>query len=86
MANVLPTRVAFIGDRVWAVQDAAGKLGSGKNSRRFTRILGLLSLTARYDDGVPVVTGPDGTSYPVATGAADAFLASADRQAGPRPA
>ena len=64
------------GDRVWAVQDAAGKLGSGKNSRRFTRVLGLLGLTARYEDLAepPIVTGGDGTDYPVATGAADEFL------------
>jgi uncharacterized protein len=64
------------GDRVWAVQDAAGKLGSGKDSRRFTRILGLLGLTARYEDLAepPIVTGRDGTDYPVATGAADEFL------------
>ncbi len=64
------------GDRLWAVQDAAGKLGSGKNSRRFTRILGLLGLTARYEDLTepPIVTGRDGTDYPVATGAADEFL------------
>lgn len=64
------------GDRVWAVQDAAGKLGSGKGSRRFTRILGLLGLTARYENlaDPPIVTGRDGTDYPVATGAADEFL------------
>lgn len=64
------------GDRVWAVQDAAGKLGSGKNSRRFTRLLGLLGLTARYEDlgEPPIVTGGDGTDYPVATGAADEYL------------
>jgi len=65
-----------LGDRVWVVQDDDGKLGSGKNSRRFTRILGLLGLTSRYDDpaGPPVVIGPDEAEYPVATGAADAFL------------
>lgn len=64
------------GDRVWAVQDAAGKLGSGKNSRRFTRIVGLLGLAARYEDPAepPIVIGGDGTLYPVATGAADALL------------
>jgi len=66
------------GDRRWAVQDAAGKLGSGKNSRRFTRIFGLLGLAARYEDLAepPIVTGGDGTEYPVATGAADEFLRS----------
>jgi len=66
------------GDRVWAVQDAAGKLGSGKNSRRFARVLGLLGLTARYEDVAepPIVTGADSTDYPVATGAADEYLRS----------
>jgi uncharacterized protein YcbX len=65
------------GDRVWAVQDAEGKLGSGKNSRRFTRIPGLLELAARYDDPAapPVVTEADGREHPVATGAADGLLA-----------
>jgi uncharacterized protein YcbX len=65
-----------LGDRVWAVQDGEGKLGSGKNSRRFTRILGLLGLTSRYDDPAdpPVVVGPGGEEYPVATGAADEYL------------
>ena len=66
------------GDRRWAVQDAVGKLGSGKNSRRFTRIFGLLGLAARYEDLAepPIVTGGDGTEYPVGTGAADEFLRS----------
>jgi uncharacterized protein YcbX len=64
------------GDRVWAVQDEDGKLGSGKNSRRFTRIAGLLELAARYDDPAqpPVVTASGGSEHPVATGAADALL------------
>jgi uncharacterized protein YcbX len=64
------------GDRVWAVQDDAGKLGSGKDSRRFTRILGLLHLTASYLDETepPIVIAADGSEHPVATGAADAYL------------
>jgi uncharacterized protein len=66
----------LLGDRVWAVQDDTGKLGSGKNSGRFTRILGLLDLTARYDGEAepPIVTASDGSKHPVATGAADAYL------------
>jgi uncharacterized protein YcbX len=71
----------LLGDRLWAVQDADGKLGSGKNSRRFRRMVGLLGLASRYlvepcPEGVepPVVTGPDGSHYPVGTGAADLFL------------
>jgi uncharacterized protein len=71
----------LLGDRVWAVLDGDGKLGSGKNTHRFKRITGLLDLAARYPAepgpagiGPPTVTGPDGTEYPVAAGAADAFL------------
>jgi MOSC domain-containing protein len=69
------------GDRAWAVQDSDGKLGSGKDSRRFRRMAGLLGLRARYleEPGAgeavpPVLTGPDGTDYPVGGGAADAFV------------
>jgi uncharacterized protein YcbX len=64
------------GDREWAVQDDNGKLGSGKNSRRFTRLVGLLDLTAHYDDpgAPPVVVAPGGRRHLVATGAADAYL------------
>jgi len=66
----------LLGDRVWAVQDDEGKLGSGKNSRRFTRLLGLLELTSHYDDEdePPIVVAPDGRKHPVASGAADAYL------------
>lgn len=66
------------GDRVWAVQDEAGKLGSGKDSKRFTRMAGLLGLTSRYPEpgASPVVVGPDGTQYPVAGGAADDYLSA----------
>jgi uncharacterized protein len=48
------------GDRCWAVLDPDGKLGSGKSTRRFRRMPGLLELTAEYDGDVPVVTFPDG--------------------------
>ena len=71
----------MLGDRMWAVQDDDGKLGSGKNTRRFKRMTGLLDLSARYlaepspaRIEPPVVTGPGRTAYPVASGAADAFL------------
>jgi uncharacterized protein YcbX len=49
------------GDRLWSVRDPDGKLGSGKSTRRFRRMDGLLELTARYDRDVPVVGFPDGT-------------------------
>ncbi|HYK26918.1 MAG TPA: MOSC N-terminal beta barrel domain-containing protein [Streptosporangiaceae bacterium] len=64
------------GDRVWAVQRANGKLGSGKDSTRFARVPGLLSVTARYVDLAmpPVLTGTDGSEHAVADGSADKFL------------
>lgn len=49
-----------VGDRWWAVLDPDGKLGSGKSSRRFRRMPGLLELTAEYDGDAPLVTFPDG--------------------------
>lgn len=48
------------GDRLWSVRDPDGKLGSGKSSRRFRKMDGLLSLAARYDGEVPVIELPDG--------------------------
>ncbi|MGN9847325.1 MOSC domain-containing protein [Nonomuraea sp. H19] len=57
------------GDRSWAVYAEDGGIGSGKTTRRFRRIDGLLSLRARLDetaaaalgDGeVPLVVLPDG--------------------------
>lgn len=48
------------GDRLWAVRDADGRLGSGKTTRRFRRMDGLLELSATYDGQVPVLSFPDG--------------------------
>jgi uncharacterized protein YcbX len=50
------------GDRVWAVYTADGGIGSGKTSRRFRRVDGLLRLRASLDDGAPVLHLPDGRS------------------------
>ena len=54
-----------VGDRLWSVRDPDGKLGSGKSSRRFRRMDGLLALSASYEEqydaaGAPVLTFPDG--------------------------
>ena len=38
---------------MYAVRDPEGKLGSGKNSRRFRRMPGLHEFAARYDGDVP---------------------------------
>jgi hypothetical protein len=52
------------GDRLYAVRDAEGKFGSGKNTRRFRRKPGLLQLQSRYPGGtvteVPELVAPDG--------------------------
>lgn len=43
------------GDRLYAIRDAAGKFGSGKNTRRFRKIDGLFEFQASYrGDGVRV--------------------------------
>ncbi len=55
-------RRGVIGDRLYAVRDAAGKFGSGKTTRRFRRIDGLLQFRAVYDGAVPLLTFPDGTT------------------------
>lgn len=50
-------------DRYWAVVDERGKFGSGKSSRRFVRMEGLLEHRAHLDGGGrPVITFPDGST------------------------
>jgi uncharacterized protein YcbX len=51
-----------IGDRLYAVRDQAGKFGSGKTTRDFRRIDGLLRFRAVYDGEVPLITFADGTT------------------------
>ncbi|WP_404952882.1 MOSC domain-containing protein [Streptomyces sp. 147326] len=41
----------LVGDRLYAVRDEDGKFGSGKNTRRFRRMDGLLHLRSRYAPG-----------------------------------
>ncbi|MET9018534.1 MOSC N-terminal beta barrel domain-containing protein [Actinopolymorpha sp. NPDC004070] len=66
----------LVGDRVYAVRDARGKLGSGKNSRRFTRMDGLLHLSSRLlsDADEPVLLDVDGTAVPDANGFLRSYL------------
>jgi len=66
-------RRGLAGDRLWAVRDDDGKLGSGKNTRRFRRMPGLFSLRGHSSDdvcghsndaeGVPEVELPDGRRF-----------------------
>lgn len=48
------------GNRLYAVADANGKFGSGKNTRRFRRRDNLFQYEARYVNEVPVITLPNG--------------------------
>jgi uncharacterized protein YcbX len=50
----------FDGDRLFAVQDAQGKFGSGKNTRRFRQFDGLFGLHARYAGEWPEIAFRDG--------------------------
>jgi hypothetical protein len=49
------------GDRLWSVRTAAGMIGSGKNTRRFAAVPGLLELRAQQRDGRVTVIFPDGS-------------------------
>jgi len=53
-------RRGAVGDRLFAVRDADGKFGSGKTTRRFRKIDGLLRFRAAYEDDAPRITFPDG--------------------------
>lgn len=71
----------LVGDRLFAVRDAQGRFGSGKDTRRFRRMDGLLDFTAA-DPGdprhahecAPVLTAPDGARWPVPSEQADAAV------------
>lgn len=53
-----------VGDRIWALRDGDGKLASGKTTRRFRKISGLMQHSARYEGEGPVVTLADGDDVP----------------------
>jgi hypothetical protein len=60
-ADVDPRGLA--GDRLWAVRDPDGKVGSGKNTRRFRRMPGLFRFRAYAGDPAPIVELPDGRRF-----------------------
>lgn len=63
-----------VGDRLWAVVTENGRIGSGKTTRRFERVDGLLAVRAHADEPDPVVTLPSGESFATTDPAADAAL------------
>ncbi len=65
------------GDRSWAVYTEDGGIGSGKTTRRFRRVDGLLGLAAATDGSAPVVSAPDGRSARAGTPEADALVSDA---------
>ena len=71
LREVFVNRRGCLGDRLWSVRDADGRFGSGKTTRRFRRMDGLLDLRAGYDGEVPVVAFPDGRRLRAGTDEAD---------------
>jgi uncharacterized protein YcbX len=65
-----------VGDRTWAVYTEDGGIGSGKTTRRFRRVDGLLGLSATTDGDAPVVRTPDGRSAVAGTPDADALVSA----------
>jgi uncharacterized protein YcbX len=67
LGEVLPAtdvgQRGLVGDRLWAVRDPDGKLGSGKNTRRFRRMPGLFDLRAYAASPAPLVELPDGRRF-----------------------
>lgn len=61
LATAVIERRGLVGDRRWAVVDRDGKLGSGKSSRRFRAMDGLLHIAAATNgEDVVDVVGPFG--------------------------
>jgi uncharacterized protein YcbX len=52
------------GDRLYAVRDANGNLGSGKTTRRFRHMEGLFGFRALHHDGALQIVFPDGQRIP----------------------
>lgn len=53
-------RRGCVGDRMWAVQTVDGKIASGKDTRRFANVPGLLLIRAEVDGESVSVVFPDG--------------------------
>jgi uncharacterized protein YcbX len=53
-------RAGPVGDRIWGLRTADGRLGSGKNSHRFVRLDGMLQMSARTTRTDVLLRLPDG--------------------------
>jgi hypothetical protein len=65
------------GDRLYAVRDAQGRLGSGKTSGPRIRIDGLFGFQASRVNGVPAVAFPDGRTMSASDAGIHAALSAA---------
>ncbi len=65
------------GDRGFALYGADGKIGSGKTTRRFRTLDGLLHYSASLEGRVPVIACPDGSRIRAGEPVADAALSAA---------
>jgi uncharacterized protein YcbX len=61
-------------DRLWALVDADGRIASGKPTRRFRKVPGLLRHATQLDGDVPVITLIDGRTARVGTAEAAALI------------
>jgi uncharacterized protein YcbX len=66
--RVTVNRRGLDGDRLWALVDPDGGIASGKTTRRFRRLPGLLHHRSHLEDGVPVITLADGRSARAGSG------------------
>lgn len=64
----------IVGDRAWAVRTSDGKLGSGKTTRRFERVDGLLGFRVSYVGETPLIQLPSGATVRADSPVVDAVL------------
>src|SRR3972149_7623580 len=72
------------GDRTYAIRDATGKFGSGKNTRRFRKIDGLFKFRAVYEGAMLTVHFPDGRTITASGRNSPPALSTHPEQAAPR--
>ncbi|MEU1107147.1 MOSC N-terminal beta barrel domain-containing protein [Streptomyces tibetensis] len=86
LASVDVDERGLLGDRLYAVRDAQGRFGSGKNTRRFRRMPGLLRLRSRYPEAQllaePELLDPHGVPVADATAYLRRYLQRTGRRGG----
>lgn len=74
LSSAQVNRRGLEGDRFWAVEDEEGKFGSGKSTRRFRQMDGLLEFCSYYRDDLPMLVLPDGSEVEATSPEATAAL------------